>query len=329
MDLSAHRKSPSIPLFQRGKLASLTLLYSPSCPVLERHRGMAERDGKMDYRGKVALITGASSGIGKQIALDFARRGAQVVLAARRAGLLEEVAAQCRAMGVEVEPCVGDLAERAFAEAVVARAVERFGRLDILVNNAGIPKHKQFFDVTPEDVDYTMRVNFLAPAYLTVAALPAMLRQGEGYVINISSGAGKIPPPRETVYAASKFALTGFTEGLWLDLAGSNIHPAVIHVGPIDTEIWDKAASETPVRYQGKKYPPSVISDAVFECIEKKRHEMTVPKSLRWVFLFKALLPGLFRKGAARWDPVPVTVIAAAREKAQGRPKGAPPRRQQ
>jgi short-subunit dehydrogenase len=269
----------------------------------------------VEYRGKVAVITGASSGIGRQIAVDFARRGASVVIAARRAMLLEQVAAECRSAGAGVEALVGDLAERSFAERVVMRAGERFGRLDILINNAGIPKHKQFFDVTAEDIDYTMRVNFLAPAYMTVAALKPMLRQGEGYIVNISSGAGKIPPPRETVYAASKFALTGFTEGLWLDLAGSNIHAAVIHVGPIDTEIWNKAAAEAPVRYQGKKYPPSVISHAVFECIEKKRYEMTVPKSLSWVFLFKSLLPGLFRSGAARWDPVPQAAIETARKR--------------
>lgn len=269
----------------------------------------------MEYRGKVAVITGASSGIGKQIALDFARRHASVLIVARRAALLEHVAAECRAAGAETEALAGDLAERAFAEAVIHRAVERFGRLDILINNAGIPKHKQFFDVTPEDIDYTMRVNFMAPAYMTVAALRPMLRQGEGYIVNISSGAGRIPPPRETVYAASKFALTGFTEGLWLDLAGSNIHPAVIHVGPIDTEIWNKAAAEAPVRYQGKKYPPSVVSNAVFECIENKRYEMTVPRSLSWVFLFKSLLPGLFRRGAARWDPVPAAALEAARKR--------------
>ena len=270
----------------------------------------------MEYRGRVVVVTGASSGIGKQIAIDFSRRGASVVIAARRAALLEQVAAECRGAGAAVEALAGDLAERAFAESVIERTVERFGRLDILVNNAGIPKHKQFFDVTPEDVEYTMRVNFLAPAYMTVAALQPMLRQRAGYIVNISSGAGKIPPPRETVYAASKFALTGFTEGLWLDLAGSNIHPAVIHVGPIDTEIWTKAAAEAPVRYQGKKYPPSAISNAVFECIEKKCYEMTVPRSLGWVFLFKSLLPGLFRAGAARWDPVPAAAIAAARERA-------------
>lgn len=272
----------------------------------------------MDYRGRVAVVTGASSGIGKQIALDFARRGASLVIVARRAALLGEVADECRRAGAEVEPAPGDLAERAFAEAVIARALARFGRLDFLVNNAGVPKHKQFYDVTPEDVDATMRINFMAPAYMTIAALPAMLRQGEGYVVNISSGAGRMPPPRETVYAASKYALTGFTEGLAIDLAGSNIHPAVIHVGPIDTDIWAKAAAEAPVRYSGRKYPPSVVSRAVFDCIEKRRHEATVPRSMAAVFLFKSLLPELFRRGAARWDPVPPEVVQAARRRAAG-----------
>jgi hypothetical protein len=271
----------------------------------------------MTYRGRVAVITGASSGIGRQLALDFAARGASLVVAARRAALLEEVAGQCRAKGVDVEVMAGDLAERAFAESVVAGAVRRFGRVDFLVNNAGIPKHKQFYDVTPEDLEATMLINFMAPAYMTVAALPAMLKQGEGYVINISSGAGKIAPPRETVYAASKFALTGFTEGLWNDLAGSNVHAAVIHVGPIDTEIWQKAAAEAPVRYRGKKHPPSVVSDAVFECIERRRHEATVPRSLGPIFVLKALLPGLFRRGSARWDPVPAYVVEEARTRAR------------
>jgi len=183
----------------------------------------------------------------------------------------------------------------------------------VLVNNAGIPKHKHFYDVTPGDVDYTMRVNFMAPAYLTIAAIPPMLCQGEGYVVNISSGAGKIPPPRETVYAASKYALTGFSEGLALDLAGSNIHVAVIHVGPIETEIWSKA--ESPLAYAGRKYPPSIISRAVFRCIEKRRHEVTVPRFLAPVFLLKAVLPSVFRWGAARWDPVPSDVIEGARKR--------------
>jgi short-subunit dehydrogenase len=272
----------------------------------------------MDYRGRVAIVTGASSGIGRQLALDLAGRGASVVISARRRELLDRVAEECRARGGSVEALVGDVGERAFVDDMAARAVERFGRIDVVVNNAGISKHKQIYHVTADEVDTVLRVNFLAPAFLTLAALPAMLRRGEGWVVNISSAAGKLPPPRETVYAASKFALTGFTEGLWLDLAGSGIHAAVIHVGPIDTEIWRK--TDEPTAYRGRKLQPSAVSAAVFRAIEQRRHEVWVPGALRLAWWLRLLAPGVFRWGAARYDPVPAEVIAAARERARAGP---------
>ena len=242
----------------------------------------------MDYGGRVVIVTGASSGIGRQLALDFAARGASLVISARRREMLEEVAAECRRRGGAVEALTGDVGERAFIESMAARAVERFGRID------------------------------LAPAFLTLAALPAMLRRGEGWIVNISSAAGKLPPPRETVYAASKFALTGFTEGLWLDLAGSGIHATVIHVGAIDTEIWHK--TDEPTAYRGRKLPPGAVSAAVFRAIERRRHEVWVPATLRLAWWLRLLAPGVFRWGAERFDPVPAEVIAAARERARDLP---------
>jgi short-subunit dehydrogenase len=269
----------------------------------------------MDYRERVVIVTGASSGIGRQVALDFAGRGASLVLSARRADRLAQVAHDCEARGAAVEAMTGDVGERRFVESMAARALRRFGRIDVVVNNAGISKHKQIYHVTPEEVDYVLRVNLHAPLYLTLAALPAMLGRGEGWVVNISSGAGKMPPPREAVYAASKFGLTGFTEGLWLDLAGSNVHAAVIHVGPIDTEIWQK--TDEPTAYRGRKYPPSVISRAVFTAIERRRHELWVPRTLRLAWLLRVFLPGVYRAGAARFDPVAADVVAAARARAR------------
>jgi short-subunit dehydrogenase len=271
--------------------------------------------GRMDYRGRVAIVTGASSGIGRQVALDFAARGAGVVISARRRELLDEVATMCAAHGVAVEALAGDVAERTFVEQMAARAVARFGRIDVVVNNAGVSKHKQIYHLTADEVDYVLRVNFVAPALLTLAALPAMLRRGEGWIVNVSSVAGKLPPPRESAYAASKFALTGFTEGLWLDLAGSGIHAAVIHVGPIDTEIWRK--TDEPTAYRGRKLPPSAVSAAIFRAIERRRHEVWVPGALRLAWWFRLLAPPLFRWGSARFDPVPAEVIAAARDRAR------------
>ncbi len=269
----------------------------------------------MDYHGRVAIVTGASSGIGRQVALDFAARGAAVVISARRRELLEAVAAECAARGGVVESLVGAVADRSFVERMAARAVERFGRIDVVVNNAGVSKHKQIYHLAPDEVEYVLRVNFLAPALLVLATLPAMLRQGEGWIVNVSSAAGKLPPPRESVYAASKFALTGFTEGLWLDLAGSGIHAAVIHVGPIDTEIWRK--TDEPTAYRGRKLPPSAVSKAVFRAIEQRRHEIWVPSVLRLAWWFRLAAPRLFRWGSGRFDPVPAEVIATAREKAR------------
>lgn len=270
----------------------------------------------MDFRGRVAIVTGASSGIGRQTALDCAARGMAVVLAARRREPLMVVARACEAHGVAAEAAVGDVAERAFVEGLATRAVERFGRLDVVVNNAGISKHKQIYAVTGDEVEYVLRVNFLAPAWLTLAALPAMLRQGEGFVVNVSSAAGRIVPPRETVYSASKFALTGFTEGLTLDLRGSGIHAAVIHVGPIDTEIWHK--TDEPAAFHGRKYPPSIVSAAIFDAIERRRHDVWVPRWMKAAYAFRLLSARLYRLGAARFDPVPTAVIAAARERARG-----------
>ncbi len=269
----------------------------------------------MDYRDRVVIVTGASSVIGRQLALDFAARGASLVVSARRADRLAAVAEECAARGGTVEAMTGDVAEGAFVEAMAARALRRFGRLDVVVNNAGVSKHKQIYHVTPGEAEYVLRVNLLAPIHLTLAALPAMLRQGEGWVVNISSGAGKIPPPREAVYAASKFGLNGFTEGLWLDLAGSGVHAAVVNVGPIDTEIWEK--TDEPTAYRGRKYPPSLVSRAVFRAIERRRHEVWVPRSLRLPWLFRVFLPAAYRRGAGAWDPVPPSVVAEARARAR------------
>jgi short-subunit dehydrogenase len=271
----------------------------------------------MDHRGKIVVITGASSGIGHDAALAFARRGATVVGVARRAGLLERLAAECRALAPDASYLAGDLGERAFAERVVGDVVARHGRIDVLVNNAGIPIHKQIYDVTPEDVDRVMRVNFFASVWTTLAAIPHMLRQGGGTIVNVSSMAAKVAPPRETPYTAAKAALDGFTAGLWSDLAGSNIHAALVVPGPIDTEIWQK--DENPSAYGGAKHPPAIVSDAILEVVEKRRHEIVIPRrspQLLMARLLRFFAPGILRAGMAWMEPVPPDVVEKARARA-------------
>jgi len=269
------------------------------------------------WDGLVVLVTGASSGIGWVTARAFAARGATVVAVARREALLRELVDEC---GPGASYLAGDLGERAFAERVVEDTVARHGRLDVLVNNAAISKHKQIYHLSADEAEHVMRVNFLSSTWTTLAAIPHMLRQGGGTIVNVSSFAAKVAPPREAIYAASKAAMNAFTEGLWNDLAGSDIHVAVVNPGPIDTEIWLK--EDEPVAYQGKKYPPEIVADAIFEAIEKRRHEITVPKRnpmLVTARLLRLLAPSLLRFGMARTDPVPAEVIERARARARER----------
>ena len=272
----------------------------------------------MDYRGKITIVTGASSGIGYVTAKAFARRGSTLVAVARREALLQRLIGECAAQAPKSQYIAGDLADRAVAERVVNDTVATHGKLDILINNAAISKHKQIYHTSAEEADYVMRVNFMSCVWTTFAAIPHMLRLGGGTIVNISSFAAKVAPPRESLYAASKAAMNSFTEGLWNDLKGSNIHVALINPGPIDTEIWLK--EDEPPGYHGKKYPPEIVTDAIFEAIEKRRFEMTIPKRnpmLVTARLLRLLAPGLLRFGMAKTEPVPYEVVEKARTRAQ------------
>ncbi len=278
----------------------------------------------MNYRGKVVVVTGASSGIGYDTAREFARRGSTVVGVARREDLLKRLVSECRGNSPASSYLCGDLGERSFAERVVDDSVATHGRIDVLVNNAGIPSHKQIYDVTADDVERLMRVNFLSGVWTTLAAIPHMLVQGGGTIVNVSSMSAKVAPPRETAYTASKCAMEGFTAGLWNDLAGSNIHVALVVPGPIDTEIWDK--DETPSGYKGRRHPPRIVTAAILEAIEKRRHEIIVPKhspqlvAARWL---RFLAPSLLRAGMTWMEPVPGDVVEGARSLARDRFAGA------
>ena len=271
----------------------------------------------MDYRGKSVLITGASSGIGYVTAKAFAQRGASVIGVARREQLLQQLMQECQVQSPASFYLAGDLAERPFAERIVDEAVARYGRLDILINNAAISKHKQLYHMSADEAEHVMRVNFTSCVWTTLAAIPYMLRAGGGTIVNISSFAAKVSPPRETMYAASKAAMNAFSAGLWNDLAGSNIHVALINPGPIDTEIWLK--EDEPPAYNGPKYPPEIVTDAIFEAIEKRRYEMTIPRwSLQLIAanILRTLFPAVLRFGMAKTDPVPSEVVEKARARA-------------
>jgi short-subunit dehydrogenase len=272
----------------------------------------------VDFRDRVAVVTGASSGIGRVTARAFAERGCRVVAVARREERLASLVEECRKRSPESSYLAGDLGVRTFAEHVIDATVRRHGRIDVLVNNAAMTKHKQIYHLSADEAERVLAVNFLSCVWTTLAALPPMLRQGGGFVVNVSSFAACVVPPRESLYAASKAAMSAFTEGLWNDLEGSNVHAALVVPGAIDTEIWEK--QEEPAAYRGRRAPPERVADAIFEAIERRRHEIRVPKrkldlfAARWL---RFAAPGILRLGMRRMDPVPPEVVERARERAR------------
>lgn len=271
----------------------------------------------LEYRDRVAIVTGASSGIGFVTAAEFARRGCTVVAVARREEKLARLVEACREHAPNSLYLAGDLGERAFAESIVDSSFERFGRIDFLINNAGISKHKQIYHLSSDEAERVMQVNFLSCVWTTLAAIPYMLRRGEGWIVNVSSFVTKAPAPRESLYIASKSAMNGFTEGLWSDLEGSNIHAALVIPGPIDTEIWQK--EDEPVAYDGPLHPPAIVAEAIFEVIEKRLFERVVPRwnlPLMTAAFLRRVFPAVLRMGLRRLEPVPTEVVESARRRA-------------
>lgn len=185
---------------------------------------------------RIIVITGASDGIGAELARQLAPAKPRLVLAARRIDALTAVAKECEALGAETLVVATDVGIEGDCKRLVAAAVQRFGGIDVLVNNAGVSGHALFEDVTDfgwyEDM---MRINFFGALWCTHHALPA-LKTSRGLVVGVSSLAGKIGVPGRTAYSASKFAIAGFFEALRSELVDSGVAVTVVYPGVVATE---------------------------------------------------------------------------------------------
>lgn len=225
---------------------------------------------------RTALITGASSGIGAELARVLASRGVAVGLVARRRDRLEAVLADCRRDAPASELFVEDLADPDAASRVADAAWSELGPVDVLVNNAAIPGVRHVTRLDPAEVEQVMQVNFHAPVRLTLALLPRMLERGSGVVVNVSSLGGRLGIPRESAYCASKFALCGWTEDLALDLWDTPVDVKLIVPGAVDTKIWDHPDSE-PASYDGPKVPARDVAVGIADAIGGDRFEHYLP----------------------------------------------------
>lgn len=243
---------------------------------------------------KVALITGAGSGIGRALAIQMSRKGYQLALCARSQETVLETKSLC-AIPDEVLPIQADVARRHDCQAFVSQALKAFGRIDVLVNNAGISMRALFAHITPEVLEKVMNTNFWGMVYCTHYALPHLLKTG-GSVVGISSIAGFKGLPARSGYSASKFAMDGFLEALRIENLYTGLHVLIVHPGFTASNIRNTAlaADGTPQgespRNESSMMSAEECARHILKAIEKRKTTLTLTtegRLLRWVnFLF-------------------------------------------
>jgi 3-oxoacyl-[acyl-carrier protein] reductase len=229
-------------------------------------------------RDSVVIVTGAGRGVGRTTALALAGRGARVVLGARTASEIEQVAEQVRAGGGEAEPVVADVREEAGAQALAERAVAAFGRIDTLLNNAGVGGSGAVESLSLEAWRRCLDTNLTGAFLCSRAVLPVMKRQGRGQIVMISSGAGKQGYANMAAYSASKFGLMGFAQALAQEVSDDHIKVCTITPGSILTEFGGHAPRP------GAKYlKPEDVADAICFLLEQSDRAWTQEMSV-WPF---------------------------------------------
>jgi len=241
--------------------------------------------------GTRALVTGASSGIGRALARALALRGATVGLAARSADELEALARELPGQGHLALPC--DVADRAAVEEAVARFAREAGALDLVVANAGIAHYGPFRALAPELVERMTAVNWLGTVWTVRAALEPMVAAGRGHVVIVSSGAAMRAFPDAAVYGATKAAQRAFGEALRHELAGTGVGLTLVYPGEIATHLHDHEKATMPTWYHGgdRAASPDALADAVLAAVAADRRAVAFPRLVGLLGVLHGLSP--------------------------------------
>lgn len=233
----------------------------------------------------IAIVTGASAGIGRATAVALARSGADVVAVARRAGRLDALASELRTAPGRVLPLPGDIREPDFARRLVAATVGAFGRVDVLVNNAAVGHRSPLADMPGADVATLIDTNLMALLQLTRAVIPPMRRQGGGHIVNVSSIVGERPLPNSSLYCASKAAVNSLSRSLRMELRSDQIRVTLVYPGLTATEFGDARLGQKGTnRFGLRGAPPQRVAAAIVSAIRHGRDEVYV-SPLDWLFV--------------------------------------------
>lgn len=242
-------------------------------------------------QGKVAIVTGASSGIGLSIARMFIERGGRVALVARTAATLER---EARNLGDGAVPFPIDVQDLAALEGLPGRVVERFGRLDVVVNNAGLNHRGHIDTLTAKQLADIILTNLTAPIVLTRAAVPYLGRGGA--IVQVASIAGMVPVPGEAAYSASKAGLRAFSRAVGSDLQSRDIHVGCVCPGPVDTGFLGDLSSVPDLVLSQPMVTADEVAEEVLRCIAERIEEIAVPRSSGRLATLAYLMPDFAKR---------------------------------
>jgi short-subunit dehydrogenase len=258
---------------------------------------------KRNIEDSVVVITGASSGIGRAAALMFARRGGTVVVTARQADALREVAQECERLGGRALAVPADVTKEQAVRDVARQAIEHFGRIDVWVNNAAVTMFGRVEEVPYEACRQVIETNLFGYLHGARAVLPYFREQGSGVLINVSSQVGKIGSPFVSLYSTTKFAIVGLAESLRMEVQDApGIHVCTILPASIDTPLFQHGANYTgrAVKPLDPVYPAEQVAAAILQLAEHPRRELVVGSSGRKLLAMRTVAPPLAERLIAR-----------------------------
>lgn len=255
----------------------------------------------MNIKEKIAIVTGAASGIGKETVIELAKQGCIPVLVDIDEDKLKEALVVVLKYAPDATAELCDISKDTQVKQVVQKTAERYSKIDILVNNAGIMIVKLLHELTADEFNKQITVNFLSGVNFILAVAPLMKKQGKGVIINVASVGGRLVVPGTAAYAASKAAFQAFSESLYYELKDSGIHVGIVLPGGTRTGIFDNANTKLGKYYQSQcKTPPAKAAKAIRQAIEKERFVTITPSSYKLLIEFHDFFPGFFGKQLLR-----------------------------
>jgi len=247
----------------------------------------------VDFKNKIILITGASSGIGKQTAIEFAKKGANLILVARRKEKLELVAKELEKFKISVLVCPCDVSDKDQVKEMSKIVLEKFDSIDILVNNAGFAIYGSVSDLSIDEIESQIETNYLGMVYCIKNFLPSMLEKKSGHIVNVASVAASFGLPGIASYCASKFAMLGFSEGLKHELKNSGIGITVVSPIMVKTNFFDHPSFDNMPKYSPTSLSSKSVANAILKASNSPRLEIIVPSPVRIAVWLKNTFPYL------------------------------------